>query len=119
MKHLLLTIALAAVSAGVYAATPATFPGGQEALSDYLNANVVYPAFARDNGIEGTVTVLFVVGTDGSISNVKVARPLDPDLEAEAVRIVKNMPNWTPATDDAGTPVSSEATLPVKFRLSN
>lgn len=109
---------MAAASMGAFAASPASFPGGDEALLAYLSTNVKYPAFARDNGIEGTVTVLFVVGVDGSISNVKVARPLDPDLESEAVRLVKGMPVWIPATDDNGTPVSSEASLPVKFRLT-
>ena len=118
MKRLLSMSVLAAASGVLSAATPAAFPGGDDALTAYLTANVVYPAFARENGIEGTVTVLFVVSVDGSISNVKVARPMDPDLENEAVRLVKGMPRWTPATNDEGVPVSSEASLPVKFRLT-
>ena len=107
----------AACAFGAGAATPASFPGGQEALDAYLSGNVKYPAFAQENGIEGTVTVDFTVGTDGAITGVKIARPLDPDLEAEAVRVVKAMPAWTPATDDSGAAVTSTVSLPVKFRL--
>ncbi len=69
------------------------------------------------NGIEGVVTLSFTVGTDGKISKITVERPLDPDLEAEAVRVVGGMPLWVPATDDTGQPVSQTVRLPVKFRL--
>ncbi|MCM1004933.1 MAG: energy transducer TonB [Prevotella sp.] len=118
MKRCFLAGVLAAASLGMWADTPASFPGGDEALASYLNANVVYPKAAQENGIEGTVTVLFAVAADGAISNVRVARPLDPDLESEALRLVKGMPAWTPATDSTGKPVKSEASLPVKFRLN-
>lgn len=100
-------------------AGPAVFPGGQEALDEFLNSNIKYPAFAQENGIEGTVTVDFVVAPDGTLSGIKIARPLDPDLEAEAIRVVKAMPAWTPATDDSGSPVKSTVSLPVKFRLTH
>ncbi len=104
---------------GAAAATPASFPGGQEALDQFLVENVRYPAIAQENGIEGTVTVNFTVNADGSIAAVKIVRPLDPDLEAEARRVVTKMPSWTPATDDSGRPVTSTVTLPVKFRLKH
>lgn len=119
MKRILVSCLLSSAAATLWAATPPSFHGGEEALTAYLNANVVYPKFARENGIEGTVTVLFTVLPDGKITGIKVARPLDPDLEAEAVRLVREMPAWTPGVDDSGSPVSAEASLPVKFRLSN
>jgi len=119
MKKLLATGLLMAAGLGAYASTPAAFPGGQEALDAYLENNVKYPAPAIENGIEGTVTVDFTVGTDGKVTDVKIVRPLDPDLEAEAGRVVKAMPAWAPATDDNGKPVSSTVRLPVKFRLTS
>lgn len=119
MKRQLSIYAVLACAIGAFADTPATFPGGPEELDKYLATNVKYPVFAMENGIEGTVTVNFIVGRDGSISEVKVARPLDPDLEAEALRIVKGMPKWTPATDDSGAPVETPVSLPVKFRLKH
>lgn len=120
MKRLLsICVATLLCVMSAYAATPASFPGGQEQLDKYLAENVIYPVVAVENGIEGTVTIDFIVGKDGSISAVKVARPLDPDLEAEAIRIVKGMPKWTPATDDSGQPVEAPVSLPVKFRLKH
>lgn len=118
MKKALIAGAMALVSMSAYSATPASFPGGDDALMSFLSTNVTYPAMAQENGIEGTVIVLFAVATDGAITNIHVARPLDPDLEEEALRVVKIMPAWIPATDDSGTPVSSDVTLPVKFRLN-
>lgn len=99
------------------AATPASFPGGQDALQEYIASKISYPQSAIDNMIEGVVTVEFTVNADGSVSDAKVTHPLDPDLEAEAVRIVKSLPAWTPATDDSGKPVSQRVDIPVKFRL--
>lgn len=117
MKRILTAATLLGGALAATAATPATYPGGEEALQIYLKENVTYPQFARDNGIEGTVTVLFTVGIDGSISGARVDRPLDPDLEAEALRLVTSMPLWQPATDDAGMPEATSVSLPVKFRL--
>jgi len=93
-----------------------SFPGGEEALAAYFLDNLKYPQEAINNSIEGTVTLEFDVNVDGSISNIKIVRPIDPDLEDEAVRVVKSMPKWTPATKD-GTPLKSTYRLPVKFRL--
>lgn len=119
MRKAFVGIIMAACSLAAWADVPASFPGGQEALFKYLGTNVIYPVSAQENGIEGTVTVIFTVKPDGKISDIKIARPLDPDLEAEAIRVVKDMPAWTPATGDDGTPVSSSVTLPVKFRLTS
>ena len=119
MKRLLLSCLLTGAAATLFSATPPEFPGGEQALTAYLSENVVYPAVALENGIEGTVTVQFTVQADGTITSVKVARPLDPDLEGEAIRLVRAMPRWTPGTDDDGNPVSAQASLPVKFRLKH
>ena len=110
--------ALALSATAALAATPASFPGGDEACKAFLVNEIHYPPYASENGIEGTVTVSFTVAADGSIGDVKVVRPLDPDLEAEAIRVVKAMPAWIPATDDAGTPVAQSATLPIKFTIT-
>ena len=104
---------------GALAESAASFPGGEEALQAYLTGNIKYPVLAKENGIEGTVTVNFVVTDEGKVSEVKVARPLDPDLEAEAVRLINGMPVWIPATDASGKPVPSTVTIPVKFRLKD
>lgn len=107
-----------AAGLSAFASTPAEFPGGKDALLAYLSENMKYPAFAIENGIEGKVMVDFIVTTDGTITDVKIARPLDPDLEEEATRLVKGMPAWKPATDDSGKAVASPVSLPITFRLT-
>lgn len=94
-----------------------SFPGGEEAMLSYLSENIQYPAYAAENGIEGVVTVEFMVNADGSIGETKVVRMVDPELEDEAVRVIKSMPRWNPATVD-GQPVAAWFRLPVKFRIS-
>ena len=94
-----------------------SFPGGQGALMNYLNSNIKYPVIAEENGIQGRVVVQFVVGKDGSISNVHVVKSVDPSLDKEAVRVVKNMPKWIPGKLN-GQSVNVRYTLPVTFRLS-
>lgn len=95
---------------------PPSFPGGMAALQAYLRDNIKYPVVAAENGIEGRVIVQFVVGKDGSISNVTVARSADASLDKEAVRVVKSMPKWTPGKQN-GTTVNVKYTCPVTFRL--
>ena len=92
--------------------------GGHEALMKYIQQNVRYPKEAQDKGIQGRVVVQFVVNKDGSISDAKVVKPVDPQLDAEALRVVNAMPNWTPGKDK-GEPVRTRFTLPVSFRLAN
>lgn len=96
----------------------ASFVGGTEALVRWLNANLKYPKIALDNGIMGMVGVSFVVGADGSIGEVKLANPVDPSLDKEAIRLVKSMPKWNPATLN-GKPVAHrlKITVPFKFEL--
>ena len=93
-----------------------SFPGGQGALMAWLRDNIKYPVVAAENGIQGKVIVQFVVGKNGSISNVKVLRSVDPSLDREAVRVVSSMPNWTPGKQN-GTSVNVRYTLPVTFKL--
>lgn len=93
-----------------------SFPGGQGALMQWLRDNIEYPVIAAENGIEGRVIVQFIVSKSGSISNVNVVRGVDPSLDKEAVRVVSNMPNWTPGKQN-GTTVNVRYTLPVTFKL--
>ena len=92
------------------------FPGGQGALFEYLSKNIKYPVVAEENGIQGRVIVTFVVERDGSITDVKVARSVDPSLDKEAVRVVKSMPKWIPGKQN-GSAVRVKFTVPVMFRL--
>lgn len=98
-------------------ATPASFPGGEEAMTQWLASNIHYPEIARQNLVEGTVTVSFVVEADGSVKNAKIDHPLDPDLEEEALRMVNSFPKWMPAKDASGNPTEQTVTIPVCFRL--
>ena len=93
-----------------------SFPGGSAALMSYLNGNTKYPVVAQENGVQGKVIISFVVERDGSISDVKVARSVDPSLDREAQRVVKSMPRWTPGKQNGQT-VRVKYTVPVVFRL--
>ncbi|MDE5870814.1 MAG: TonB family protein, partial [Muribaculaceae bacterium] len=95
---------------------PARFPGGEKALASYISKNLKYPQPSINNGIEGVVNVRFVVKTDGALDKLSIVRLVDPDLEAEAMRLVKGMPAWNPATV-AGSPVDSESNVEVVFTL--
>ena len=92
------------------------FPGGMEAMMKFLQENIKYPAQAQSNGVQGRVIVQFVVNKDGSVSNDTVVRSVDPLLDAEALRVVRAMPNWIPGKQK-GEPVRVRFTLPVTFRL--
>ena len=93
-----------------------SFPGGSAALMSYLSSNTKYPVVAQENGVQGRVIVSFVVERDGSISDVKVARSVDPSLDREAQRVVKSMPRWSPGKQNGST-VRVKYTVPVVFRL--
>lgn len=95
---------------------PASFPGGEKALASYIDKNLKYPQPSISNGIEGVVNVKFLVRTDGALDKLAIVRLVDPDLEAEAIRLVKGMPAWNPATV-AGTPVESESNVQITFTL--
>ena len=92
------------------------FPGGQQALFEYLSKNIKYPVIAEENGVQGRVIVTFVVERDGSITDVKVVKSVDPSLDKEAQRVVKAMPHWIPGKQN-GSAVRVKYTVPVTFRL--
>ncbi|MFO8000827.1 MAG: energy transducer TonB [Marinilabilia sp.] len=92
------------------------FPGGDQALHQYLAEAVKYPTIAQENGIQGRVYVKFVINTDGSVTDVEVARGVDPSLDKEAVRVVREMPKWKPG-EQRGEPVRVSYTVPINFKL--
>ena len=92
------------------------FPGGDAQLRKYLAESVKYPVIAAENGIQGRVFVSFVVNQKGEVTNVKVARPFDPNLDKEAVRVVQSMPKWAPGMQ-RGKPVKVSYTVPINFVL--
>ena len=93
-----------------------SFPGGPSALLEWLSNNVKYPVVAQENGVQGRVVVSFVVERDGSITDVKVVRGVDPSLDKEASRVVKAMPRWIPGKQN-GSAVRVKYNVPVAFRL--
>ena len=92
------------------------FRGGDAALMEYLNKAIKYPPVAEATGIQGRVVTTFVVERDGSITDVKVIKSVDPSLDREAFRVVRSMPRWIPGKQK-GSPVRVKFTLPVTFRL--
>ncbi len=122
MKKYLSILATLAIAGTAMAQTaqsdtiPASFPGGEKAMSAYLQKNLKYPQPSINNGIEGVVNVKFLVKKDGVLDKLSIVRLVDPDLEAEALRLVKGMPVWNPATV-GGKPVDSESNVEVVFTL--
>ncbi len=92
------------------------FIGGDSALMNYLTSNVEYPAVAKENGIQGRVYVEFTVDKDGAIIDVKILKGVAPVLDAEAIRVVKQMPNWEPGMQK-GKKVRVSYKLPINFTL--
>ena len=92
------------------------FPGGTLALRQYLASAVKYPVIAQENGIQGKVYVNFVVEKDGSVTKAKIARGVDPSLDAEALRVVSTLPKWKPGKQ-RGAPVRVSYTVPISFKL--
>ena len=93
-----------------------SYPGGNGALQKWLASNTTYPASAAMKGIEGRVIVAFVVEPDGSVSDVRIARGVDPALDREALSVVKRMPKWIPGMQN-GEPVRVKFNVPVTFKL--
>lgn len=94
------------------------FPGGDAAMYKWIGEHMKYPEAAAQAGIQGRVVVSFIVEKDGSVSNVKVLRGKDPDLDKEAVRVVRSMPRWQPGKMN-GTPVRVTYMLPLNFKLQS
>ncbi|MBC6988468.1 energy transducer TonB [Hymenobacter sp. BT491] len=144
MKHLFFILALVASGATAQAQTPATppakhpielkaghmqaqakpaanrpdvppqFPGGAQALNDFFQQNVKYPEAARVKQVNGNVVTAFTIQPDGKLANLTVVTPLTPECDAEALRVLKLMPAWKPATRK-GEPVAVQVRLPVPF----
>lgn len=93
-----------------------SFPGGKYEQNVFIAQNLKYPLIDLENGVQGRVLITFIVETDGSITDVKVARSVDPYIDKEAMRIVKAMPKWTPGKQD-GKPVRVKYRLPVVFHF--
>ncbi len=92
------------------------FPGGPQAMMEYIARNIKYPPMARESGIQGRVFVNFVVEPDGSVTNVNVLRGIGGGCDEEAIRVVESMPKWTPGRQ-RGKAVRVSFTLPVRFTL--
>ena len=92
------------------------FPGGEMALRKFISENIKYPVEAKDKGIQGKVFVNFVINENGKIENTKVVRNAHPLLDAEALRVISLMPDWTPGKQ-SGKAVSVSYTIPVQFAL--
>lgn len=92
------------------------YPGGQKELLSFLSRNIKYPTKAEENKIQGRVIIQFLVNKDGSVSDAKVVRSIDPELDKEALRVVNSMPKWKPGMQK-GEAVSVKYTIPIVFRL--
>ena len=92
------------------------FPGGQEALYSWLSKNIKYPEAAKKSKIEGKVLVNFTVLKDGKINKVSISKKINDLLDAEALRVVSSMPNWTPGETKSAA-VDVEMSLPINFKL--
>ena len=95
---------------------PPQFPGGQLALMEWIKQNMVYPQEAIAKGIEGRVIVKFTVEKDGSVTNGKIMKGVDPLLDNEALRLVSIMPKWSPRSFD-GKDIRTRYNLPLLFKL--
>jgi TonB family protein len=95
----------------------ASFPGGETAMQTWIKNNTIYPRGAKQLGIEGRVYVVFVVETDGSISNVEVIRGVSYSLNQEAIRLIKSMPYWISSEIDCNT-VRTRIRVPISFILT-
>ena len=95
------------------------FQGGQQALLNYLQTNMVYPEDAKELGIEGKVFVSFVVFEDGSIQQVSILRGINGNksCEKEVMRLIKRMPKWIPGKNELGRTIKARVRIPVVFRL--
>lgn len=92
------------------------YPGGMDAMIAYLGENIKYPKDSHDAGVEGKVLVNFIITKDGEVTDVEVMKGVATDLDNEAVRVVKGMPDWTPGSQD-GKNVNVQMTLPVMYKL--
>jgi TonB family protein len=95
---------------------PANFPGGDEALTNYIKEKFIYPLISKEMGDQGEIIVQFVVEKDGSISHVRVKSNLTKELDQEALRVVRSMPKWQAGMLD-GRAIRMTCTLPIDAEL--
>lgn len=93
-----------------------TFPGGEVEMQKFIRENLKYPVTAQNAGIQGRITLRFIIGDDGTITNVTVIRGIDPECDAEAVRVISGMPKWIPGKQN-GINVPVYFNIPIQFRL--
>ncbi|MDD6003235.1 MAG: energy transducer TonB [Bacteroidales bacterium] len=94
------------------------FKGGDKALLKYISENVVYPEIAKENDIQGTVYIGFVIDEKGKVTDVTLVRGVDPLLDKEALKVVENLPDWKPGKQ-SGKNVKVRMNIPIKFQLAN
>ena len=94
------------------------FPGGEAGFGKYLQKNLRYPAIARENNVQGRVVLTFVVERDGSLTDIKVLRPLGSGTDEEAIRVLKSSPKWSPGIQN-GRPVRVQYSIPINFALAS
>jgi protein TonB len=92
------------------------FPGGEDKMKEYIHKRIKYPKAALEDGISGRVVLSVIVEKDGSLSGLEILRAIDPDLDKEAIRIIKGMPKWKPGKYQ-GEVVRVQYTIPIGFRL--
>lgn len=100
-----------------YAEQSPSFPGGEAALKKWIERNLQYPLLAKESGVEGHVIVEFVVEKDGRLTEEKVIRGIEREVDQEALRLIRKMPRWQPGKNN-GSPVRCRHTLPINFKLS-
>lgn len=93
-----------------------TFPGGEQAMLSYLAGNIKYPKKMAKAKVQGLVVVSFTVEKDGSLKDIEIVKSLHPDGDAEALRVIDNMPLWTPGLEE-GKPVDVQYVLPVRYSI--
>jgi periplasmic protein TonB len=96
--------------------TRPVFPAGDSALINYVKSTIQYPPECKEQGLEGTVYVRFIITKTGTIEQPTVMRAVNPLMEEEALRVIKSLPKWTPGIKD-GKPVNVWFIIPVKFKL--
>lgn len=92
------------------------YPGGREALHNYISSKIKYPTKCKKDRIEGKVIVRFLIEDNGSVKDVFIQKSVHPDLDKEAIRVVKSMPRWIPGKKN-GSPVRAYYSVPVDFKL--
>ena len=94
------------------------YPGGTEALYNYINSHIQYPRMARDNGVQGKVFLKFIVDENGVVSDVQLLRGIGAGCDEEAMRVVRSLPKWTPGKQN-GKPAAVWYKLPIQFTLED